>query len=214
MTTMFYGSLTCLTVAGLLTLVAAQQDQKPQRGSMGSGSPMSSDSKMGSDTKMGPGAKMSMADQKFVKEAAQGGMAEVELGQLAVQKASNEDVKKFGRRMVDDHSKANDKLKEIASNKGITLPSSPDAKQKATKERLSKLSGEQFDKAYMTDMLKDHKKDVAAFQNESNTGKDSDIKNFAAETLPTLRDHLKDAQDITPKVVQARTSMAPSASQQ
>lgn len=214
MTTMFYRSLTCLTVAGLLTLVAAQQDQQPQGGSMGSGSTMGSDSKMGSDTNMGPGAKMSMTDQKFVKEAAQGGMAEVELGQLAVQKASNQDVKKFGQRMVDDHGKANDKLKEIASIKGITLPASPDAKQKATKERLSKLSGEQFDKAYMTDMLKDHKKDVAAFQNESNTGKDSDIKNFAAETLPTLRDHLKDAQDITPKIVQARGSMAPSVSQQ
>ena len=147
MTTMFYRSLPCLTVAGFLTLVAAQQDQQPQGGSMGSGSTMGSDSKMGSDTNMGPGAKMSMTDQKFVKEAAQGGMAEVELGQLAVQKASNQDVKKFGQRMVDDHGKANDKLKEIASIKGITLPASPDAKQKAMKERLSKLSGEQFDKA-------------------------------------------------------------------
>jgi putative membrane protein len=141
-------------------------------------------------------------------------MAEVELGQLAVQKASSDDVKKFGQRMVDDHSKANDKLKEVASNEGITLPAEPSAKQKATKMRLSKLSGDAFDKAYMKDMLQDHKQDVAAFQKESSTGKDSGIKNFASETLPTLQDHLKDAETITPKVTQAKSEMAPTGGMQ
>jgi putative membrane protein len=182
----------CLMVAGLVSLAAAQQGN----GSMGSSDQMGSN-KMGSST-------LNSSDQKFVKEAAQGGMAEVELGQLAVEKASNPDVKQFGQRMVDDHSKANDKLKEVASTKGITLPTEPNAKQKATKARLSKLSGEQFDKAYMKDMVKDHKEDVAAFQSESNSGKDSDIKNFASQTLPTLQDHLKNAETIEPKVTQAR----------
>jgi putative membrane protein len=157
---------------------------------------------------------LSAADQKFVKEAAEGGMAEVELGRLAVEKASSDNVKKFGQRMVDDHSKANDKLKEIATSKGVTLPESPNAKQRATKARLEKLSGNEFDKAYMKDMLKDHKQDVADFQKESKTGKDSDVKNFASQTLPTLQDHLKNAESITPMVTQARSDLTtPKASQ-
>ena len=160
-------------------------------------------------------SKLSPADQKFIKEAADGGMAEVELGQLATEKASSDDVKKFGQRMVDDHGKANDQLKQIASSKGVDLPSEPSPKDKATKDRLSKLSGEQFDKAYMTDMLQDHKKDVAAFQRESTSGRDPDVKSFAAQTLPTLQDHLKDAQSIAPKVLQAKRSTPeqPNASQ-
>ena len=108
--------------------------------------------------------------------------------------------------MVDDHGKANDQLKQIASSKGVDLPSEPSPKNKATKDRLSKLSGQQFDKAYMTDMLQDHKKDVAAFQRESTSGRDQDVKSFATQTLPTLQDHLKDAQSIAPKVLQAKRS--------
>jgi len=150
-----------------------------------------------------------------MKGAAEGGMAEVELGRLAVEKASNDDVKKFGQRMVDDHSKANEELKEIAAKKNVALPNEASAKHKATKDRLSKLSGSQFDKAYMSDMLKDHKKDVADFQRESNTGRDAEVKSFAAQTLPTLKDHLKEAKSIAPKVMQSRQSMvdAPKASQ-
>jgi putative membrane protein len=143
---------------------------------------------------MKPSSAKSSTDVKFVKEAADGGMAEVELGQLAVEKASNEEVKKFGQRMVDDHGKANDKLKEIASSKGIELPQEPSAKHKAIKERLSKLSGTDFDHAYMADMLKDHKMDIAAFTHESTSGKDAEVKSFASDTLPTLQDHLKNAR--------------------
>jgi putative membrane protein len=139
-------------------------------------------------------SQLSSADKTFVTKAAQGGMAEVQLGQLATEKAQSDDVKKFGQRMVDDHSKANDQLKSIASQKGVTLPTDLSAKDKAEKDRLSKLSGEQFDKAYMKAMVKDHKTDVAEFQKEANSGKDSDVKNFASQTLPTLQDHLKMAQ--------------------
>ncbi|MGC2822601.1 MAG: DUF4142 domain-containing protein, partial [Candidatus Sulfotelmatobacter sp.] len=108
-------------------------------------------------------ASLSSSDKKFVREAAQGGMAEVELGKLATEKASSPEVKKFGQRMVNDHSKANEQLKEVASSQGITLPSNLSAKDEMTKEHLSKLSGEQFDKAYMSDMVKDHTQDVADF---------------------------------------------------
>jgi putative membrane protein len=142
---------------------------------------------------------MSAHDRQFLKEAAQGGMAEVELGQLAVQKASSDDVKKFGQRMINDHSKANDELKQLASSKGITLPTEPNAKQKATKKRLAGLSGQQFDKAYMADMVQDHKQDVADFRKESSSARDQDIKSFASKTLPTLEDHLKQAEGITPE---------------
>ena len=140
------------------------------------------------------------ADHRFVMEAAQGGMAEVELGQVATQKAASDGVKKFGQRMVDDHTKANDQLKQIASQKNITLPTDIGAKNKATKDHLDKLSGAAFDKAYMTHMVQDHKKDVAEFQKEANSGKDADVKNFASQTLPTLQEHLKMAQETHSKV--------------
>lgn len=135
------------------------------------------------------------ADQKFIIEAARGGMAEVELGKLAADKASSDQVKQFGQRMVSDHGKANDELKTIAGGKNITLPTDLDAKDKALHDRLSKLSGAQFDRAYMQAMVRDHRKDVNEFKRESTSGKDADVKAFASKTLPTLEEHLKLAQD-------------------
>jgi putative membrane protein len=141
---------------------------------------------------------LSSTDKKFIKEAAQGGMAEVELGTLASEKGSSEDVKKFGKRMVDDHSKANDELKQIATSKGVDVPQSISAKDKMLKERLSKLSGAEFDRTYMESMVKDHKKDVADFTKESGNGGDPDVKQFASKTLPTLKEHLQAAEGLAP----------------
>jgi putative membrane protein len=138
------------------------------------------------------------SDTAFVKKAAQGGLAEVELGQLATQKAASEDVKKFGQRMVDDHSKANDQLKQVAQQQHIDIPTELNAKDKATKAKLEKLSGEQFDRAYMKDMVQDHRKDVSEFERASKNAKDPAVKSFAEQTLPTLREHLKEAQKIAP----------------
>jgi putative membrane protein len=135
------------------------------------------------------------ADEHFIKEAAIGGLAEVELGKLASEKAQSADVKRFGQKMVDDHGKANDELKTLAKDKNVTLPTEIDAKHKAVTDRLSKLSGDAFDRAYMQAMLKDHREDVAAFRTESKSGKDGDVKAWAAKTLPTLEEHLKMAQD-------------------
>jgi len=143
---------------------------------------------------------LAAADTKFVHEAAAGGMAEVELGKLAADKATSPDVKAFGQRMVDDHSKANDELKAYASQKGITLPSSPDPAHKSTQDRLSKLSGAAFDKAYMQDMVKDHDKDVAAFKHASTSAADADLKAWAAKTLPTLQEHQTQAKAINAKL--------------
>ena len=133
-------------------------------------------------------------DHRFVTEAAQGGMAEVELGKLAKDKAANDEVKKFADRMVTDHGKANDELKTLAQNKNIQLPSSVSAKDKALQARLSKLSGEQFDRAYMQAMVRDHRADVNEFKKASRSAKDPDVKAFAAKTLPTLEEHLALAQ--------------------
>jgi putative membrane protein len=135
------------------------------------------------------------ADHAFVTEAARGGLAEVELGQLASEKASSDQVKQFGQRMVRDHTKANNELKSLAQSKNITLPTDLDAKSKATRDRLSNLSGAAFDRAYMQDMLTDHRKDVSDFRKESQSGKDAEVKAWAARTLPTLEEHLKLAED-------------------
>lgn len=134
------------------------------------------------------------ADKAFVQKAAIGGMAEVEMGKLAQQKASNDQVKQFGARMVEDHSKANDELKQVTSGKGMTLPTDLDAKKKNTMAKLQQLSGAQFDRAYMDEMVSDHRATVAEFRKESTSGKDSDVKSFAGKTLPKLEDHLKMAQ--------------------
>jgi putative membrane protein len=141
-----------------------------------------------------------MGDAHFAKEAAQGGMAEVKLGQLAEEEGSNAAVKSFGKRMVDDHSKANDNLKQVASRESIALPSDLSAKDQATYDRLSKLNGTAFDRAYARDMVKDHETDIAAFQKEANGGKDDSLKSFASETLPTLQDHLKQAKEMMKSV--------------
>ena len=139
-------------------------------------------------------AKLAGADKTFVEKAAVGGMAEVQLGNLAQQKAANDQVKQFAARMVTDHTKANDELKQIASTKGVQLPSALDKKHQSDMDRLQKMSGADFDKAYMSHMVDDHKQDVAEFKKEANGGKDGDVKGFAAKTLPTLEEHLKLAQ--------------------
>jgi putative membrane protein len=143
---------------------------------------------------------VSSIDKSFMKDAAEGGIAEIELGQLAVDKASDPAVKRFGQRMVDDHTKANEKLKKIAAAKNVELPTEIGVKDKATKLRLEHLSGADFDKAYMSDMVSDHKSDIQAFQKESDKGQDSDVKDFVTQTLPTLQSHLKEAQSVSAKV--------------
>lgn len=143
------------------------------------------------------------ADRSFVMEAAQGGQAEVELGKLAVGKAVNSDVKSFGQKMVDDHSKANDKLRQVAAEKGLSLPSDLDQKSRAEYNHLEKLSGAAFDRAYVKLMVKDHVKDLADFQRESQKAADPAIRQFVTETLPTLQEHLSMAKDLQSKVVGA-----------
>ena len=137
-----------------------------------------------------------VSDTDFAKDAAQGGLAEVKLGELAQQKGSSDAVKDFGKRMVEDHTQANDKLKAVASQENMKLPQTLNKHDQKTYDKLSQLSGTEFDRAYARDMVRDHKNDVAAFQQEANGGQDRAVRNFALQTLPTLQDHLKMAQQM------------------
>jgi putative membrane protein len=140
------------------------------------------------------------ADETFVMNAAKGGMAEVELGKLAAEKGASEYVRKFGQRMVDDHSKAGDQLKAIAQRKNIAWPTDIDANEKALHDRLSKLSGEAFDRSYMQAMVDGHTKVANEFRTESRAGKDADVKAWATQTLPTVEEHLRLAEGATKAV--------------
>ena len=149
---------------------------------------------------------LSQRDKTFVDKAAQGGLSEVELGNLATQKATNPDVKKFAERMVHDHSQVNKELNQLADREGITLPKRLSAKDEMLKDQLEKLNGEAFDKAYMQNQVQDHEKDIAAFQHESRDGQNASVKEFASQTAPLLQSHLQEAESVTPKVQAARNS--------
>ena len=135
-------------------------------------------------------------DAKFAVAAANGGMAEVELGNLAQEKAVNLKVKDFGAMMVKDHSKVNDELKALAKSKGITLPDALDNDMQKIKNDLSAKSGANFDKAYVSNMIDDHKTDIKEFEKAAGNCKDPDLKAFAKNTLPTLKLHLAAIQKI------------------
>jgi putative membrane protein len=130
-------------------------------------------------------------DASFYKNAAEGGMFEVDAGTLAQNKGSSQGVKDFASMMVKDHSAANDKLKGIASSKGVDLPSHSSVGQMATKAKLDVLSGDTFDKSYIKSQLKAHRETIELFRKEAASGQDADAKAFASATLPTLRAHMK-----------------------
>ncbi|MGJ1517075.1 DUF4142 domain-containing protein [Sphingobacterium siyangense] len=139
-------------------------------------------------------------DAKFVTEAANGGMAEVELGKLAKEKGQHLDVKAFGEMMVEDHSKANDELATLAQAKNITLPATLGTDEQNLKDELSKKSPGDFDKSYIEDMVKDHEKDIKLFEDASKNLKDTELKAFVDKTLPTLRNHLDHAKSVKDKL--------------
>jgi putative membrane protein len=145
------------------------------------------------DAPAAPGA----AERKFMFDAALGGMAEVEGGQLAAKKATADAVRSFGQRMVKDHGQANAELRRIAGAKGVPLPTQLDHKHRSELTRLEKLSGPAFDRAYMQHMVQDHEKDVAAFRQAAKDLNDPEVKQFAAASLPTLEEHLRMAQQTT-----------------
>lgn len=151
-------------------------------------------------TLAGPGATLAQSpamsqptDSTFALEAASGGMAEVKFGQLAQSRGTNPAVTNFGKQMQVDHTNAGNQLKEVAAKENIVLPKALNREDQETYDRLSKLSGADFDKAYAQQMVQDHENDIAAFKKEASTGQNADLKAFAANTLPSLRSHLQAA---------------------
>ena len=134
---------------------------------------------------------VSPMDRIFATKAAQGGIAEVKTSELALQKSHNPQVRAVAKRMVKEHTAANEELKTVAQDKKLTLPSDTDPKHKAAYAKLATLSGAAFDKAYMAGQEKDHAATVKLFENEIATGEDKDISGFASKNLPTIEDHTK-----------------------
>lgn len=150
--------------------------------------------------------KKNTSTDSFVKEAASGGMMEVELGKYAKDNASSEDVKNFGDMMVTDHSKANDELKDALKKTNLEPNKEMLKQHQSMYDKLAKLKGSDFDKAYMKMMVEDHKKDVKAFEKASKNEKNADIKSWAANTLPTLKKHLQKAEEINKNLKSTKVS--------
>jgi putative membrane protein len=136
-------------------------------------------------------AMVSKSDEGFMMAAAQGGMTEVKLGELAVQNGTRQDVKDFGAMMVKDHSAINDSMKALATLKDVMLPANLDAKHQKMVDKQAALTGSKFDDAYIATMVKAHKMDLKAFQGEASKTKDPDVKNFVNQAIPIIEQHLK-----------------------
>lgn len=143
------------------------------------------------------GMQLPQADLRFAEDAAAGSKSEVELGELAIAKASAPEVKAYGQRMIDDHGAANDRLMQIAEQKGIELPTDLPPEAEAAQQRLDALSGAAFDLAYIEQMIIDHENAVGLFEQEASTGQDSELEQFAQDALPGLREHLERARQLS-----------------
>jgi putative membrane protein len=139
---------------------------------------------------------LTASDHKFVCDAARGGTMEVSLGKVAAEKSADPSIQQFGQRMVQDHGKAGDQLQQLVSQKGATLPSALTKSQQAEVDKLTAQSGQDFDKAYIALMIKDHKATLKEFQHAADHADDADVKSFAASLIPTIQDHLKMAEDM------------------
>jgi putative membrane protein len=198
-----YGKKT-LAIAGTILLCGSMGlAQAPQSGSPGGapgqnpGSNPGANPSMDSPTNgMQASGQASPLDRMFVAKAMQGGKAEVELGQLTLQKSQNEQVKQFAQRMIDDHTKLNDQMKPVAQQLGVTVPNQVSKKDKQTMAKLQALSGPAYDQAYIKDMVKDHKQDLSDFQMEASSGQDQTVKDAATQGSQVIAQHLQMIQQI------------------
>ena len=140
-------------------------------------------------------------DREFVNKAATGNLAEVELGRVAAQRAARPSVRSFGERMVTDHGRSSEQLASLARSKGIEVPTALEPSQQAVRDRLSSLSGNDFDRDYMSEMVRDHTEDIALFERAAQSSTDPDLKAWAAQSLPMLREHLALARQVNSEVV-------------
>ena len=144
----------------------------------------------------GSNTSLPAGDRDFMMKAAQSDIAEIQAGQAAKEKAVSAAVKKFADQMVADHTKTSGQMKTMAASRNVALPTTPSANDTRDMKKMSTMSGNDFDRAYMASQVRAHRDAVALFQKESKSGKDAELKSFAATTLPALQDHLKMATEL------------------
>lgn len=189
---LIYGSLVCIA----LGLYACNSSTTDSTATDSTNTSMNTDNNSGNDSTNNMNNSLNDKDKDFVQEAGRGGKLEVALGNLATTNAGSQDIKDFGKMMVDDHSTANSELTTILKNKGITVDMEYTNDQKDILDRLTKETGKEFDMDYVNTMVSDHKEDIEAFKNASQNASDADIRNWAAKTLPVLQKHLDAIQKI------------------
>ena len=144
----------------------------------------------------GQGGTLSSTDRQFMTRAAMMDMAEIQTGRLAVSQGASESVRQFGQRMIDDHTRTSQQLMQMASAAGFTPPQTLDAKHQAVAAKLARLTGAEFDRAYMKQMVKDHQEAVSLYRRQSTRGSMPDLRSFASATLPALQEHLSMARSM------------------
>ena len=169
-----------------------QMQQPGQAGGANSAS-MEQQQQMGSQTGMNSGPAV---DKEFVKKALEGNMAEVQMGQLALQKSSDDQVKQFAQRMVDDHGKMQDQMKPVAQQMGVKVPDGPSKSQMKNMDKMKALSGDAFDKAYIKDMVKNHKSDDSDFKLEAQSTQNPQLKQMVMQSDQIIESHLQQIQQI------------------
>jgi putative membrane protein len=187
-------------------LAAAPQAQTPPRPTPDTPTAGQTPTTRPADSAHGEHGAPAASDTAFVKKAADGGLAEVAMAKLAQQKAASDEVKAYAAKLEKDHTQANTELKEVASQKNITLPDAPSKMHQAKHDKLAALSGAAFDKAYVAAMVEEHQKDVREFSRAASSSADADIKAFAAKTLPTLKEHLQQVQELSKTIGKKATS--------
>jgi putative membrane protein len=189
-----------IAMAGAVLLCSGMgmaQMQQPSTGPAGGQGPGSANPSMNPQMNgMQANGQPSALDSLFVKKALQGGIAEVQLGQLTLQKSNNDQVKQFAQKMIDDHTKLGDQMKPVAQQVGVSVPTEPSKKDKQTMAKLQALSGSAYDQAYIKDMVKDHKQDLSDFQMEASNGQDPAVKDAATQGSQIISQHLQMAQQL------------------
>jgi putative membrane protein len=189
-----YGKRTLALASAMLlcgSMSLAQMQRNP--GAEGPGQNPTTDPQMNGMQAAGQASPM---DKMFVRKAMQGGMAQVQLGQLTLQKTDNDQVKQFAQRMIDDHTRMNDQMKPVAQQLGVDVPAQISKKDRATMAKLQALSGAAYDQAYIKDMVKDHKQDLSDFQMEASSGQDQTVKDAASQGSKVIAQHLQLAQQM------------------
>jgi len=177
-----------VTLIAVFSLVAGTAFAQMNPSSPGSSATNPQETTSGQN-KSQAGGMMSKADQEFVNQAAEANMADIKLGELGVKKGSTADVRRMAQMIIDDHKKVGDKLQSIATRENVSLPTQANAEQRATYDRLSAMSGTEFDRAFLDELKTSHDQAISLFQKESQSGSDPQLKSFAQSTLPSLRHH-------------------------